>query len=316
MRILIAGGAGFIGSHACDYLLGRGHAVLAVDNFDPFYAPELKRRNLVEALANPNFKLVEHDCGDRLKMSKLMRDDKTEVVLYFVGAGSARQSAEAPMDHERANVSALVATLEAMKENNVKRIVFASSSSVYGHNPNVPFNEDMAGTITLSPYGATKRAAETMLRTYSNLYGVTCTILRLFSVFGPRQRPDMAISSFIRRMLTGQSITLYGRGEGGRAYTFISDVMDPLITAVEQIPPRFAIYNIGAERVLTLTELIRVLEKITDRFTKIVVSEPNPCELEWACPNIARAARALSFDPQVGYYSGLERTVQWVKETA
>lgn len=315
MNLLIAGGAGFIGSHACDFLLARGHRVVAVDNFDPFYAPELKRKNLQEALSNPNFKLVEGDCGDRLAMSKLMKSEKTELVLYFASAGNARQSATHSIAHETVNVSALVRMLEAMKENGVKRIIYASSSSVYGFNPNVPFAEEMAGTQVLSPYGATKRAAEVMLGTYSNLYGVTCTILRLFSVFGPRQRPDMAVISFIRKLMKSEPISFYGRAEGGRAYTYISDVMDPLITAVEQIPPSFAIYNIGAERVLTLDDLLRALEKITDRYApKIVQAEPHPCELTWACPNISRAARALSFAPQVGYYLGLERTVKWVQE--
>lgn len=315
MRILIAGGAGFIGSHACDYLLARGHRVVAVDNFDPFYSKDLKRANLSEALTQPEFKLVEGDCGDRIAMSKLLKDERIELVLYLAGAGSARQSADDPVSHERVNVSCLVRLLEAMKENGVKRIIYASSSSVYGYNPNVPFSEDMAGTKTQSPYGATKRAAEVMLATYSQLYGITCTILRLFSVFGPRQRPDMAVISLIRKLQKSQPIELFGNEEGGRAYTYISDVMDPLITSIEQIPPSFAIYNIGAERVLTLDELLRMLEKLLDKYAiRITRKEPHPCELAWSCPNIERAARALSFSPQVGYVTGLERTVEWARE--
>ncbi len=265
MKILVTGGAGFIGSHACDRLLERGHAVTALDNFDPYYSPARKRANLSAALAHPGFTLIEGDFGDRARMNALFSSEQFDAVLHLGAQAGVRPSISDPLKYQRVNVAGTISMLEAMREFGPRKIIAGSTSSVYGNVTPVPFREDAPCLQPLSPYAATKRGMEIFLGTYCALHGFQSTVLRFFTVYGPRQRPDMAIAPFSKKILAGEPITLYGDGSSSRDYTYVSDIADGVIAALENTPPGFGIYNLGGEHPVTLSELIRALETATGK---------------------------------------------------
>ncbi|HEY3321541.1 MAG TPA: NAD-dependent epimerase/dehydratase family protein [Planctomycetota bacterium] len=313
MKILVTGGAGFIGSHACEALVAQQHTVVALDSFDSFYSPEQKRRNLAGLLPHPRFRLVEGDYGDRIKVSKLLEVERFDVVLHLAAQAGVRPSLKDPLRYEQVNVSNLVALLEAMRAHGPKRIVAASSSSVYGNCTPAPFREDAPCMQPISPYGATKRASEIFLGTYSGLYGFEVTIVRPFTVYGPRQRPDMAIAPFTRKILIGEPLTLYGDGSTARDYTFVSDIVAGLLAAVQTKRNALAIYNFGAGFPISLTELVRKLEAITGRTARIQREPLPPGDVLRTYADISNAKKNLGFEPRVGLQEGLEKTVAWVR---
>ncbi|HYG77852.1 MAG TPA: GDP-mannose 4,6-dehydratase [Planctomycetota bacterium] len=314
MNILITGGAGFIGSHASEHFLAQGHRVIALDNFDPYYSPDQKRRNLNVALQNSNFRLVEGDYGDRIFVSKLLQSEKIELVLHLAAQAGVRQSLVDPLKYEKVNVGSLISMLEAMRESGITRIVAASSSSVYGNTTPAPFKEDAPCLKPLSPYGATKRASEIFLGTYNGLHGLKAIIVRPFTVYGPRQRPDMAIAPFTRKILLGETITLYGDGSSARDYTYVSDIVDGLSAAVNSSPADYGIYNLGGEAPITLNDLIKALEKATGKTANLQRTSLQPGDVERTCADISRARKDLNFSPKVRLAEGLEKTVAWVRE--
>ncbi len=314
MNILVTGGAGFIGSHACDTLLALGHRVTALDNFEPYYPPEQKRRNIANALSNANFKLVEGDYGDRIRVSKLFQADKFDAVLHLAAQAGVRPSIKDPLKYEKANVGNLIAMLEAMREHGLNKIVAASSSSVYGNVTPAPFREDAPCMSPLSPYGATKRASEIFLGTYSSLYGFKAIVVRPFTVYGPRQRPDMAIAPFTRKILLGEKITLFGDGSSSRDYTFVSDIVAGLVSALQTFPVDFGIYNLGGDHPVSLNELVAALQKATGK-EAIIEREPMQAgDVERTSADITAARRDLKFNPQVNLMEGLQQTVAWVRD--
>lgn len=314
MNILVTGGAGFIGSHACERLLALGHRVTALDNFEPYYPAEQKRRNIAEALKNSNFRLIEGDYGDRIRVSKLFQSDAFDAVLHLAAQAGVRPSIQDPLKYEKANVGNLIALLEAMREHGLNKIVAASSSSVYGNVTPAPFREDAPCMAPLSPYGATKRASEIFLGTYSGLYGFKAIVVRPFTVYGPRQRPDMAIAPFTRKILLGETITLYGDGSSSRDYTFVTDIVAGLEAALQTFPADFGIYNLGGEHPVSLNELVAALQKVIGREAKIVRQPMQAGDVERTSADITAARRDLKFSPKVGLIEGLEKTVAWVKE--
>lgn len=314
MNILITGGAGFVGSHASEHFLSQGHRVVALDNFEPYYPPEQKRRNLAASLSTSNFRLVEGDYGDRISVSKLLQAEKIEIVLHLAAQAGVRPSIVDPLKYEKVNVASLISLLEAMRESSVTRIVAASSSSVYGNSTPAPFREDAACLKPQSPYGASKRASEIFLGTYHSLHGLKAIIVRPFTVYGPRQRPDMAIGPFMRKILLGETITLFGDGSNARDYTYVSDIVAGLSTAVNSFPVNFGIYNLGNGSPVSLNDLVAALEAATGRKANIERVAKQAGDVEHTFADIARARRDLGYTPQVNLAKGLTNTVAWVRE--
>lgn len=313
MNILVTGGAGFIGSHACEHFLRQGHRVTALDNFDPFYSPERKRRNLEAVLGHGGFRLVEGEYGDRLAVSKLLQEERFDVVLHLAAQAGVRPSLADPLKYEQVNVGSLIAMLEGLREHGPQKIVAASTSAVYGNVTPAPFREDAPCLQPLSPYAATKRAAEIFLGTYRQLYGFRIIIVRPFTVYGPRQRPDMAIASFARKILLGQKITLFGDGSSARDYTYVTDIVAGLAAAVENFPVEFGVYNLGGSSPVSLKELVGALERATGKQARTENAPWQPGDMERTYADITRAGKDLGYAPKVSLAEGLERTVDWVK---
>lgn len=313
MNILVTGGAGFIGSHACEHFLQHGHRVIALDNFDAYYSQDQKRRNLAAALTNANFRLVEGDYGDRLAVSKLLQAETFDVVLHLAAQAGVRPSIADPLKYERVNVGNLISLLEAMREHGPRQIVAASSSAVYGNSTPVPFREDAPCLHPLSPYAATKRASEIFLGTYRQLYSYKIIIVRPFTVYGPRQRPDMAIAAFARKILLNQPITLFGDGSSARDYTFVGDIVAGLAAAVEKFPVEFGVYNLGGSSPISLSGLVAALEKATGKQAKVERTAMQAGDMERTYADITKAGKDLGYAPKTSLAEGLEQTVEWVK---
>lgn len=314
MKILVTGGAGFIGSHACEQLLARGHSITALDNFDPYYSPALKRANLAPLLSNPQFALVEGDFGDCGCVGPLFKDGRFDAVLHLGAQAGVRPSITDPLRYQHVNVAGTIVLLEAMREFGPRRIVAGSTSSVYGNVTPVPFREDAPCLQPISPYAASKRAMEIFLGTYCALHGFNAAVLRFFTVYGPRQRPDMAIAPFSKKLLAGEPITLYGDGLTSRDYTYVSDIVDGVTAALEGLPEGFGIYNLGGEHPVTLNELIAALEKATGRTALIQRGPMQSGDVQRTFADISKARQAFGYEPKIALAEGLARTVAWVKQ--
>lgn len=315
MKILLTGAAGFIGSHCAERLLAEGHSVVGLDNFDPYYDPAIKRRNV--AVAQKEFpkayRLVEGDFGDPALLDKLLPTEKFDAVIHLAAQAGVRPSIEDPLRYVRVNVTGVVTLLEALRAHGPKRIVAASSSSVYGNTTQPPFREDAACAQPQSPYGASKRSGEIYCGMYAQLYGIRCVVVRPFTVYGPRQRPDMAIAAFARKILRGETITLFGNGSTARDYTYVSDIVDGLLGALV-CPMPFAVYNLGGDHPYELRELIAMLEKVTGKKAAVKHAEMQAGDVERTMAELTRARKDLGYAPKVSLEEGLRRTVAWVKE--
>src|SRR4030042_1448786 len=248
MIFLVTGGAGFIGSHLVERLLAEGNRVIGLDNFDNFYDPALKRRNLTRALQNPKLRLVEGDLRDEGILEKVFREEKIEIVAHLSARAGVRPSIQNPLLYADVNIRGTLNLLEACKKHGVRRLVFASSSSVYGNNPKIPFAEDDPVDNPISPYAATKKAGELICYTYHHLYGIDVACLRYFTVYGPRQRPEMAIHQFTRLIPQDKKISLFGDGSSRRDYTYIDDAIEETMGALFQ-EHGYEIYNIGDSQI-------------------------------------------------------------------
>ncbi|MGD0092320.1 MAG: NAD-dependent epimerase/dehydratase family protein, partial [Planctomycetota bacterium] len=257
--------------------------------------------------------LVEGDYGDRPAVSKLLQAGSFDLVLHLAAQPGVRLSLAEPLRYARANVGCLISLLEALREHGPRKLVAASSSAVYGDKTPAPFREDAPCLQPLSPYAATKRAAEIFLGTYRRLHGFRVIIVRPFSVYGPRQRPDMAIASFARRLLLGETITLFGAGSSARDYTYVSDIVAGLAAAVEKFPVDGGIYNLGGSAPVRLNELVACLERVSGKRAKLEMAPLPAGDVERTCADISTSARDLGYTPKVGLAEGLEKTLDWVK---
>ncbi|MGD0624761.1 MAG: NAD-dependent epimerase/dehydratase family protein, partial [Thermodesulfobacteriota bacterium] len=260
MNYLVTGGAGFIGSHLVERLLAEGHRVICLDNFDDFYDPALKRRNLTQALKDSKFCLVEGDLRDEDLLHKLFPEEKIEIVAHLAARAGVRPSIENPLLYADVNIRGTLNLLEACKKYKVRRVVFASSSSVYGNNLKVPFAEEDPVDNPISPYAATKKAGELICHTYHHLYGIDVACLRYFTVYGPRQRPEMAIHQFTRLIAEEKKVTLFGDGSSRRDYTYIEDAIEGTIAALGR-EHGYEIYNIGESQTTSLAQLVQWIEE-------------------------------------------------------
>ncbi|HEX6939878.1 MAG TPA: NAD-dependent epimerase/dehydratase family protein [Longimicrobiales bacterium] len=317
--VLVTGAAGFIGSHLVERLLEAGGQVVGVDNFDPFYSPEEKRRNLAVALAHPAFRLAEADCAEPEALERALGGEPFDVVVHLAAKAGVRPSIEDPLGYVRANLVGTQAVLELARRRGVRRFVFASSSSVYGNQEEVPFREDGAVGRPISPYAATKRAGELLCHTYHHLHGMSVLCLRFFTVYGPRQRPDLAIRKFATLMLEGRPIPFYGDGTSERDYTWIDDVVDGVVAAVERtrrVGPEYEIINLGGSRTTALARLVELLadalgvEPILERLP----AQPGDVRRTYA--DVRKAGALLGYAPTTPIEDGIPRFVRWLRAEA
>jgi UDP-glucuronate 4-epimerase len=313
MNFLVTGGAGFIGSHVCERLLATGHAVWAFDDLNAFYDPAIKQRT-VAALqsADKGFAFVEGDLTDREALDSVFQGVRFDQVIHLAARAGVRPSLQEPALYQRVNVEVTVNLLEAARANGVKKITVASSSSVYGVNAKVPFSEEDPIFSAISPYAASKLACEALGHVYHHVYGMDVAMLRFFTVYGPRQRPDLAIHKFARLISLGKPIPVFGDGSTARDYTYVSDTVDGVI-ACTQREFGFEIFNLGESQAVTLSRLVELLENALGRKAVIDRQPPQPGDVPVTFANIARARAKLGYDPQVKIEEGIPKFVEWFR---
>jgi UDP-glucuronate 4-epimerase len=317
-RILVTGAAGFIGSHLTDRLLARGDAVVGLDSFDPFYDPTIKRRNLAGAVARKDFTLIEADLREKTAIEAALAAAKPDVVVHLAAQAGVRPSISRPQLYVDVNVTGTLHLLEAMTKAGCRRLVYGGTSSVYGASGKPPFREDDPADRPISPYAATKRAAEMLCATWHALHGLRVTVLRFFTVYGPRQRPEMAIHKFARLMLAGEKIPRFGDGSSVRDYTYVDDILDGVVKAVDRIDDArhsgFETFNLGESQTYSLAQLLELLEKELGVKARIDAQPDQPGDVPATCADITRARERLGYDPKVALPEGMRRFAQWLRE--
>ena len=315
MRIVVTGAAGFIGSHTCERLVARGHDVIGVDVFDGYlYAADLKRRNAAELAELPRFRMIEADICDRDAMAAAITAD-VDVVCHLAALAGVRPSLAEPLRYLRTNIEGTGVIIERMRALGLARLVFASSSSVYGAKRGADiaaFREDDPCLTPASPYAATKRMNELQLSAYRDLFGLGVFALRFFTVYGPRQRTDMAIAKFTQAISAGRPITLFGNGSSRRDYTFIDDIVSGTVAAVERVEPAaYEIYNLGGTQTIALKELVEIIERVVGKRATIDWQPDQPGDVPITYANIDRARAALDYAPTTRPEPGIARYWDW-----
>src|SRR6185436_10349832 len=314
-RILVTGGAGFIGSHLVDRLLDAPDArVTVVDNFSDFYDPAIKRANIAPHLAKKNFELVEADITDSRAMEDLFSRSKFDCVVHLAARAGVRPSLENPLAYETTNVQGTFNLLEAARRNEVPRFIFGSSSSVYGVNAKVPFSEDHPVASPISPYAVTKIAGEAACHTYSHLYGLRVVCLRLFTVYGARQRPDLAIHKFARLISKGLPIPMFGDGTTRRDYTYIDDIVAGLIAAMKYDDSSFEVINLGESRTVELRRLVELIEQALGKRAIIDHQPQQPGDVPVTFADVSKARRLLGYEPATQIEDGIQKFVEWFQK--
>ncbi|HKX46130.1 MAG TPA: GDP-mannose 4,6-dehydratase [Planctomycetota bacterium] len=309
-RVLITGGAGFIGSHVAEALLARGDEVTVLDNFNDFYDPRRKRANAERLTAA---RVVEGDIRDRAAVGRLFAEGGFEAVVHLAAMAGVRPSLRDPLHYEDVNVRGTLILLEEIRKRPGLKHVFASSSSVYGTNSKVPFTEADDIHHPISPYAATKRAGELHCFTFHHLYGVPTSCLRFFTVYGPRQRPEMAIHKFVRAALAGEPIPMYGDGSTRRDYTYIDDIVDGVVRSLDRCAG-YEVYNLGESRTTSLAELIELVGRACGVAVAVERQPVQPGDVEITYADVTKARTQLGYDPHTTVADGLARFVAWYRE--
>ena len=309
MRILVTGGAGFIGSHLAEKLLAAGHDVVILDDFNDFYDPQIKHANI--AGFTREVTLYHVDLRDSESVRSLFHREKVNAIAHLAARAGVRPSIQQPRLYYDTNVTGTLHLLEAARVTGVDRFVFASSSSVYGASKTVPFSEDEHLSQTFSPYAATKVAGEFLCSTYSHLYNLRVLALRYFTVYGPRQRPDLAIHQFTRRIYAGQPIDQFGDGTTRRDYTYIDDVIQGTMAALQYDGPRFDIFNLGESETIQLKDLIVAIENALGKKAKVNQLPEQPGDMPLTCADISKARKLLGYKPTTRFSEGLPRFIDW-----
>jgi UDP-glucuronate 4-epimerase len=320
--VAVTGGAGFIGSHLCEALLEKGNRVINIDSFNDFYDPKLKRNNIQETKdfmningISPEFyKVEEGDIRDFNFLDRVFNENKIAAVVHLAAYAGVRPSIENPRLYAEVNINGTVNMLEMLKNYNIKRLVFASSSSVYGNNKKVPFSEDDAVDNPISPYAATKKAGELLSYTYHKLYDINIACLRFFTVYGPRQRPDLAIYKFTKLISEGKIVSMYGDGSSERDYTYIEDIIDGVTKALEWVDTgneKYEIFNLGESRTISLLKMTAAIEKMLNKKAKIVKMPMQPGDVDRTFADIRKAKEVLGYNPKTSFEEGLEKFINW-----
>jgi UDP-glucuronate 4-epimerase len=314
MNFLVTGGAGFIGSHVCERLLQEGHSVWALDDLNPFYSPDIKKSNLEEirSFGKP-FEFVHGDLTEPRVVEDLFQAAKFHQVIHLAARAGVRPSLEEPALYQRVNVEGTALLLEAARRHGVKKMTIASSSSVYGVNSKVPFSESDPIFHPISPYAASKLACEALGHVYHHVYGMDIVMLRFFTVYGPRQRPDLAIHKFARLILKGLPIPVFGDGSTARDYTFIEDILQGVIACTKK-EFGYEVFNLGESRTVTLSQLIETLERTLGKRAAIDRKPTQPGDVPLTCANVNKAREQLGYKPQVALEEGIPKFVDWLRQ--
>ncbi|GAB3340760.1 GDP-mannose 4,6-dehydratase [Larkinella ripae] len=313
MTILLTGGAGFIGSSLARQLLQENHQVICLDSLDAYYDPAIKWKNVQQTLNHPSYQFHEGDIRDVELIHTLFRTYAFDAVIHLAARAGVRPSVQDPALYYDVNVNGTLTLLQAMQQSGVKKMVFASSSSVYGDSPRVPFDENDTADRPLSPYAASKRSAELLCHTFHHLYGFDIFCLRFFTVYGPHQRPEMAISQFTDSILNGIAINVFGDGSTARDYTYVDDIVKGIIKSLEQVKG-YEILNIGGSDPISLTGLIQVIEKTVGRSALINRLPMQAGDVQQTFANISKAAQLIGYQPSVRIEDGIRQFVDWYRK--
>lgn len=314
MKYLVTGAAGFIGSHLSEALLNLNHIVIGLDNFDSFYSRTIKNDNLKTSFKHHNYTFIEGDICNSELLNQILDEHQFDVIIHLAAKAGVRSSLEKPLEYYNVNVNGTLKLLEAMHNTDHRKIVFASSSSVYGNNEKTPFSEDDPVDHPISPYAASKRAAEQLCYTFHHLYGFDIQILRYFSVYGPRQRPDMGISKFLDSFMNEKPITMFGDGSTRRDYTFIEDIIRGTLSATEQCVG-FEIINLGESKTISLKSLIEEIRKVTNKETEIISLPMQPGDVFQTSADITKATIILQYNPQTNIADGLKKQFEYLTKS-
>ena len=310
-HILITGGAGFIGSSLAEQLINENHEVTVIDNFDPFYDEEVKRKNIASLLNHPRFNFLEVNICDLKSLRSQLTGQYTSIVHIAAKAG-VHASIRTPISCQQVNVLGTQHMLEIAKEKGVKQFVFASSSSVYGLNPNVPWKETDQNMLPISPYASSKLSCELLGHVYTNLYGIRFIALRFFTVYGPRQRPDLAIHKFAKKIINGEAIPVYGDGSTRRDYTFINDLLQGIRAAMNYTDSDYEIINLGNHKTVSLSEMIATLETVFEKKAIINRLPMQPGDVPQTYADISKATRLLNYKPSTTFHEGIQEFRDWM----
>jgi len=315
-EILVTGGAGFIGSHLVDRLLGEGSwRVTVVDDLNDFYSPAIKRANIAGHLQNPDYKLVEADIRDSAAMAVMFDETGFDVIVHLAARAGVRPSLSEPKLYAETNINGTLNLLDLAREHDIKQFVFGSSSSVYGINTKVPFAEDDRIHQPISPYAATKAAGELLCHTYTHLYGIRCICLRFFTVYGARQRPDLAIHKFSRLISEGKPIPVFGDGSMRRDYTYIDDIIQGVRAAMDYDATMYEVFNLGESQTTELRELISLLEQNLDMHAIIDRQPMQPGDVPTTFADISKSREILGYDPTTKIEDGIPKFVEWFRSS-
>jgi UDP-glucuronate 4-epimerase len=315
--VLVTGGAGFIGSHLCEALLADGERVVCLDSFDPFYPRQLKEQNLAACRSSDRFQLAELDIREAGAVAALVAEARPRAIVHLAARAGVRPSLEDPLTYADVNVRGTVAVLEAARLAGVQNVVFASSSSVYGARADAPFRESDSTDRPLSPYGATKKAGEALCYAHHHAHGLSVACLRFFTVYGPRQRSDLAIRKFAAKMIAGEEIAVYGDGRSRRDYTHVRDILSGILGALHWVAAaetRYGIFNLGSSSPITLTELVAALERATGTAAKVRRLPDQPGDVPQTFADTTLAEAELGFSRQVDFEDGLREFVDWLRQ--
>lgn len=317
-RVLLTGAAGFIGSHLAEALVARGDEVVGFDAFDPFYPRAVKERNLAGLRGAARFRLVEGDIRDAAAIGRELT--KETVVVHLAAKAGVRPSLADPAGYASVNVAGTASLLDACRTAGVSRLVFGSSSSVYGDDTPVPFREDAVCVAPVSPYAATKRAGELLLGSVAGVFGLRAISLRFFTVYGPRQRPDLAIHAFARRLLKGEALPIFGDGTDSRDYTYVDDIVRGVVAAIDRTgqlaPGTVETYNLGGDRPVPLARMVETLAAAMG-VTPVIDRRPRqPGDVHHTAADLTRARTGLGFEPRIPFDEGIARFVSWIRDDA
>lgn len=313
MNILVTGAAGFIGSHVCEYYIRYGQSVTGIDNFDNFYPEEIKKRNLINLKDKSSFKFYRVDIRDKDSLNSIFSENKFDIVIHLAAKAGVRPSIASITDYYDVNVRGTVTLLEEMKDHNVKKMLFASSSSVYGNNEKVPFSESDPVDNPISPYASTKKSGELLCHVYCHLFGFDITCLRFFTVFGPRQRPDLAIHKFTRLIDEGKSVPFYGDGSTSRDYTYIDDIVSGIDCALRNLKG-YRLYNLGESHVICLNELVESIENVLGKKAIIDLLPLQQGDVRITYADISKAKTEINFNPITDFEDGIRKFITWYFE--
>ena len=311
---LITGGAGFIGSTLAERLLKEGNKVVIVDNFNDYYDPQLKENNVSELGNDENLKVYRTDIRDADAMQKVFDENQIDAVMHLAAMAGVRPSIENPVLYQDVNGIGTQILLEQAKNHNIKNLVMASSSSVYGNCKEVPFREDMIVDYVISPYAATKKANEVMAHVYHKLYDMNIIMLRFFTVYGPKQRPDLAINKFTRMMKNGEKITMYGDGTTSRDYTYVDDIVDGIVRALDYVDSHEDVYeiiNLGSNNPISLKDMIQTIGDVLGIEPEIEQLPMQPGDVDRTYADISKARELLGYEPHTSFREGIEKFVNW-----